>query len=167
MRIPSHVSFNIRNHIQTSREDRLHCCALQQLCRVEMIPQHFPGLLRINRQIFTCVLAQLHILTYPQMSGILILTEVLSSHLLQTRGYRHSHCPMTGRTRKKPEPPQSVTSQGSQQPFSNYCLQEQPSSCSGSRFSLSCFLYSFSSSGRIPNVWPWFSAATKPEQACS
>ena len=93
-------------------------------CRAETVSQHFPGLLRINnRQIFTLILAQLHILTSLHMSGILILTKVVSSHLLQNRGYHHSPYQMTGRTSKKPEPPQPVTSQGSQQCSSSYCLQ--------------------------------------------
>lgn len=86
-------------------------------CRAETVPQHFSGLLGIkSRQIFTLILAQLHILTSLQMSGIPTLTKVVSTHLTPNRGYHRSHCQMTGRTSKKPEPPQAVISQGSQQP---------------------------------------------------
>lgn len=93
-------------------------------CRAKTVPQHFSGLLGIDsRRIFTLILAQFHVLTSLQMSGIPTLTKVVSTHLPPNRGYHHSHCQMTGRTSKKPEPPQAVTSQGSQQPPSSYCLQ--------------------------------------------
>lgn len=96
-------------------------------CRAETaetVPRHFSGLLGIkSRQIFTLILAQLHILTSLQMPGIPTLTKVASTHLPPNRGYNRSHCQMTGRTSKKPEPPQTVISQGSQATSSSYCLQ--------------------------------------------
>lgn len=60
--------------------------------KAEIASQHFPGLLRINnKQFFTLILAQAHILTSLQMPGITVLTKVVSSPLLQNRGYHHSH----------------------------------------------------------------------------
>lgn len=93
----------------------------------EIVSQHFHELLRISmRQIFTflsCTTPHMITINISTNSGIPILTILISSHLLQNRGHHHSHYQMRGRTSNKPEPPQPVSSQGSQQSSCSYCLQ--------------------------------------------
>lgn len=99
----------------------MHCSVLQD---AETVSQQFHELFRISvKQIFFTFLS----CTAPHTdtstnSGIPILTVLVSSHLLLNRGYNHSHYQMRGRTSKKPEPSQTVSSQGSQQPSCS-CLQ--------------------------------------------
>lgn len=90
--------------------------------RAEIVSQHFPGLLRIsNRPIFTFILAQLHILTSLQMSGILILTKVVSSHLLQNRGYQHFTKWQAGQARSQSHHSQWPLREASNLPLATVC----------------------------------------------
>lgn len=102
--------------------------------QAETVSQHFHELLRISmRQIFTFLSCTAPHISISTNSGILISSILVSSHLLQNRGYHHSHYQMRGRTSNKPEPPQPVSSQGSQQPSWSYCLQSSgPHHASGS-----------------------------------
>lgn len=90
----------------------------------EIVSQHFHELLRTNmRQICTFLSCTASNIDSSTNSGIPILTILVSSHLLQNRDYHHPHYQMRGRANKKPEPSQTVSSQGSQQPSCSYCQQ--------------------------------------------
>lgn len=75
------------------------------------------------RQFFTFLSCTNPHISISTNSGIPILSVLVSSHLLQSRGCHHSHYQMRGWTSTKPESPQPGSSQGSQQPSCSYCLQ--------------------------------------------
>lgn len=133
----------------------------------ETVPQHFHELLRISmRQFFTFLSCTNPHISISTNSGIPILSVLVSSHLLQSRGCHHSHYQMRGWTSTKPVTTARELS-GKPTTFLQLLSAKQQSTSCFWESCLSGFLDVFSESGRIPNFWPWFSVTAKPEQASS